>query len=92
MVSVAAPEMAGEMAGNTSRGFIRSETGAVFLRTATELILRSRRVVPERLLDDAFRFTYATWRDAATELCERWRRCSGARNYLPDLAPTAESK
>lgn len=49
------------------------EAGAVFLRTETELILKSRRVVPGRLLDSGFAFEFQDWRGAATELCERWR-------------------
>ncbi len=49
------------------------EVGAVFLQTETELVLKSRRVVPGRLLDDGFRFEYATWPEAAGELCARWR-------------------
>ena len=47
------------------------ELGAVFMRTETELILKSRRVVPARLLDAGFTFEYANWRDAAHELCAR---------------------
>ena len=50
------------------------EVGAVFLRTETELILKSRRVVPGRLLEAGFAFEYATWPEAARELCARWRR------------------
>ena len=34
------------------------EIGAFFLRTETELILKSRRVIPSRLLDSGFRFEY----------------------------------
>jgi len=49
------------------------EIGAVFLRTETELILKSRRVVPTRLLDSGFEFKFADWRAAATDLCQRWR-------------------
>ncbi len=47
--------------------------GAVFLRSETELILKSRRVVPGRLLSEGFSFTYPEWPDAARELCARWR-------------------
>lgn len=50
------------------------EIGAVFLRTETELILKSRCVVPGRLLDAGFRFTYPEWPAAAAELCERVRQ------------------
>ena len=49
------------------------EIGALFLRTETELILKSRRVVPGRLLRAGFSFRYAAWPDAARELCERWK-------------------
>jgi uncharacterized protein len=50
------------------------ELGAIFMRTETELVLKSRRVVPRRLLDDGFVFTHAHWSGAARDLCERWRR------------------
>lgn len=49
------------------------EIGAVFLRTETELILKSRRVVPTRLLRSGFRFEYPTWEVASRDLCTRWR-------------------
>jgi uncharacterized protein (TIGR01777 family) len=49
------------------------EIGAVLLRTETELILKSRRVVPQRLMDSAFTFDFSTWPEAAAELCRRWR-------------------
>ena len=49
------------------------EIGALFLRTETELILKSRRVVPGRLLREGFTFDYPEWEGAAKELCERWR-------------------
>ena len=45
--------------------------GAVFLQTETELILKSRRVVPGRLLEDGFSFEYPDWERAAQELCTR---------------------
>jgi uncharacterized protein (TIGR01777 family) len=47
--------------------------GAVFLRTETELVLKSRRVVPGRLLSEGFSFEYPNWRDAAQDLCDRWK-------------------
>ena len=49
------------------------EFGAFFLRTETELILKSRRVVPGRLLASGFSFSFPNWRDAAEDLCRRWR-------------------
>jgi uncharacterized protein (TIGR01777 family) len=50
------------------------EVGALFLRTETELILKSRRVVPARLLSSEFEFRYPSWPEAAAELCSRWRK------------------
>jgi hypothetical protein len=44
------------------------EIGAVLMRTETELILKSRRVVPARLLEHGFTFRYPDWRDAAGDL------------------------
>ena len=52
------------------------EIGAVFLRTETELILKSRRVVPGRLLQQGFHFEFPTWPEAARDLCERWREAA----------------
>ena len=49
------------------------EIGAFFLRTETELILKSRRVVPERLLQSGFVFQFPNWAEAAADLCCRWR-------------------
>lgn len=49
------------------------EIGAVLLKTETELVLKSRRVVPGTLIGDGFAFTYPEWAAAATELCARWR-------------------
>lgn len=49
------------------------EIGAFVLRTDTELILKSRRVTPTRLLETGFRFEFPTWPEAARDLCERWR-------------------
>jgi uncharacterized protein (TIGR01777 family) len=49
------------------------EVGALFLGTETELVLKSRRVVPGRLLASGFEFRHPRWPEAATELCERWR-------------------
>lgn len=43
--------------------------GAIFLRTETELVLKSRRVVPGRLLAEGFTFQHADWEEAARELC-----------------------
>jgi uncharacterized protein (TIGR01777 family) len=47
------------------------EAGAFVMRTETELILKSRRVTPGRLLDAGFTFRYPDWKEAARELCNR---------------------
>jgi uncharacterized protein (TIGR01777 family) len=50
------------------------EVGAFFLRTETELILKSRRVVPRRLVDAGFEFQVPDWATAAGDLVQRWRQ------------------
>ena len=49
------------------------EIGAFALRTETELILKSRRVVPGRLTRQGFEFSFPHWQKAAQDLCRRWR-------------------
>jgi uncharacterized protein (TIGR01777 family) len=49
------------------------EVGAFFLRTETELILKSRRVVSTRLTQSDFVFQYPDWSEAARDLCTRGR-------------------
>jgi uncharacterized protein (TIGR01777 family) len=49
------------------------EIGAIFLRTETELILKSRRVIPRRLLDAGFGFQFPDWSSASADLVRRWR-------------------
>jgi NAD dependent epimerase/dehydratase family enzyme len=44
------------------------EVGALFLRTETELIIKSRRVVPARLLREGFQFHFSKMEDAVEEL------------------------
>jgi len=51
--------------------------GALFLRTETELVLKSRRVVPKRLLDAGFEFHFPNWRGACQDLVQRWREING---------------
>lgn len=53
------------------------EIGARILRTETELILKSRRVIPGRLLRDGFGFCFPDWPEAARDLCRRWRAPAG---------------
>jgi NAD dependent epimerase/dehydratase family enzyme len=50
-----------------------SEMGAFFLRTDTELLLKSRRVIPGRLLDAGFSFEFSEWIAAAEDLVKRRR-------------------
>lgn len=50
------------------------EIGAFGLRTEPELVLKSRRVVPGRLLAANFQFLFPEWSVAARELVARWRR------------------
>ncbi len=50
------------------------EIGALFLRTETELILKSRRVIPTRLHQSGFAFQYPLWENAVQNLCARWRQ------------------
>ncbi|MET9764585.1 DUF1731 domain-containing protein [Streptomyces sp. NPDC006372] len=50
-----------------------AEAGAFVLRSDTELLLKSRRVVPGRLLDAGFAFDHPDWPDAADDLVRRLR-------------------
>ncbi|AWM41917.1 Epimerase family protein [Gemmata obscuriglobus] len=54
------------------------EVGAWLLRTESELVLKSRRVVPKRLQEAGFAFRFPTWPEAARDLCARWRGERGA--------------
>jgi uncharacterized protein (TIGR01777 family) len=47
--------------------------GAALLRTEPELVLKSRYVVPGRLLKAGFDFHFPDWRGAAQDLVCRWR-------------------
>jgi uncharacterized protein len=49
------------------------EIGALFLRTESELVLKSRRVVPGRLVDAGFQFEFPEWPEAAEDLVRQWR-------------------
>ena len=49
------------------------EIGAFFLRTDSELLLKSRRVIPGRLLEAGFTFEFPEWPAAARDLIERYR-------------------
>ncbi|MFT4112770.1 TIGR01777 family oxidoreductase [Silvibacterium sp.] len=49
------------------------EVGCFLMRTESELVLKSRRVVPGRLLDAGFQFEFPEWPAAVRELVKRWR-------------------
>lgn len=53
------------------------EVGAALMRTETELVLKSRRVVPQRLSDAGFTFSHPSWPEAAHDLCAEWRTQQG---------------
>jgi uncharacterized protein (TIGR01777 family) len=55
------------------------ELGAFALRSDTDLLLKSRRVVPGRLLEAGFTFDYTNWLNAADDLVRRVRRQRSAR-------------
>jgi uncharacterized protein (TIGR01777 family) len=50
------------------------ELGALLLRTESELMLKSRRVVPGHLLEAGFQFEFPDWPEAAEDLVRKWRR------------------
>jgi len=49
------------------------EAAAFLMRTESELVLKSRRVVPGRLLDAGFEFGFPDWPEAADDLVNQWR-------------------
>lgn len=51
--------------------------GTALLRTEAELVLKSRRVVPQRLLGAGFDFHFPNWRGACQDLVARWRQLHG---------------
>lgn len=54
------------------------EIGTFLMRTESELVLKSRRVVPARLLAGGFEFLFPEWPAAARDLVDRWRRGAAA--------------
>lgn len=52
--------------------------GAFVLRTETELLLKSRRVVPGVLQKNGFAFRFPEWPEAARDLVERWKAKDGS--------------
>ena len=64
------------------------EIGALFMRTETELLLKSRRVIPTRLQDSGFTFLHPTWETAAENLYNRW---NGQRGHFEIVLPQPEN-
>lgn len=52
------------------------EIAAALMQTETELVLKSRRVIPTRLLAAGFEFRFPTWHEAAVDLVRRRRSAS----------------
>jgi uncharacterized protein len=50
-----------------------AEIGAFFLRTDTELLIKSRRVIPGRLAENGFTFEFPDWPSAARGLVDQVR-------------------
>jgi uncharacterized protein len=50
------------------------EVGTFFLRSESELVLKSRRVVPGRLLSAGFEFLFPEWPAAVRDLVGRWKQ------------------
>jgi uncharacterized protein (TIGR01777 family) len=50
------------------------ELAALFLRTESELVLKSRHVVPAQLLRAGFEFEFPTWSEAAADLVRQVRQ------------------
>jgi len=49
------------------------EIGCFLLRTESELVMKSRNVVPGRLEEIGFRFLFPDWPEAARDLVTQWR-------------------
>jgi uncharacterized protein (TIGR01777 family) len=60
------------------------ELGAIAMRTETELVLKSRRVVPGRLTATGFAFQFPEWPVAARDLCQSWRDLSRESPHMVD--------
>jgi hypothetical protein len=59
------------------------EIGTWLMRTESELVLKSRRVAPGRLLAAGFQFQFPEWPAAARDLVGRWRQ----HNDSPEAKP-----
>lgn len=50
------------------------EIGTFVMRTESELVLKSRWVLPRRLLDAGFAFEFSEWASAAHDLVKEWQK------------------
>jgi NAD dependent epimerase/dehydratase family enzyme len=66
---------------------LMAEVGAFVLRSDTELLLKSRRVVPDRLLAEGFVFEHPTWPEAAADLRHRRRTGEGMHAAVVGVDP-----
>jgi uncharacterized protein (TIGR01777 family) len=60
--------------------------GALVFQSETELILKSRRVVPTKLLQSGFSFEFPNWPAAARDLCKQWREMHNPLISRPEPA------
>jgi len=58
-----------------------AQLGTFLLRTESELVLKSRQVVPARLLEAGFQFKYSTWPPAAQDLVARWGEAQQSNSF-----------
>jgi len=66
------------------------EIGTRLLGTESELVLKSRRVVPGILLKSGFTFDFPNWKDAAADLTRRWRELQKRGPAI--LSPTLHAR
>jgi uncharacterized protein len=60
-----------------------AELGAFVIRSDTELLLKSRRVTPTRLIDAGFAFDHPRWPEAARELARRTPQREPTARVIP---------
>jgi len=60
------------------------ELGTFLMRSESELVLKSRRVVPKLLTDSGFKFEFPEWRAAAEDLCRRSKNGSVSDKLEPE--------
>ena len=72
------PELAALLAAACDEVDSRPEIGAAVIGTETELILKSRWVLPKRLLDSGFKFKFNSADDAIRNIAGREQACEGS--------------